>query len=64
MLNAPVKLDEKEAEVAKIDKAALKRVFEKLNFKSLLKRVDKKVTTKAQAEVKEKKKAEEQMNLL
>jgi DNA polymerase-1 len=63
VLDAPVKLDETQAEVNKIDNQALKKVFEELNFKSLLKRVDKK-TTKAQAEVKEKKKAEEQMNLL
>ncbi len=64
VLDAPVKFDEKEAEITKIDKAALKKVFEELNFKSLLGRVDKKPEIKVQPEVKEKKKTEEQMNLL
>jgi DNA polymerase-1 len=64
ILNAPVNLDEEKAEVTKIDKAALKKVFEELNFKSLLNRVSKKTEVRVQMETKEKKKTEQQMNLL
>ncbi|HUD09224.1 MAG TPA: 5'-3' exonuclease H3TH domain-containing protein [Patescibacteria group bacterium] len=42
VLDAPVKLDEKEAEVNNIDNKALKKVFEELSFKSLLNRLVKK----------------------
>jgi DNA polymerase I len=64
VVDAPVKLDETEAEINKIDKAALKKVFAELNFKSLLNRVSKKEAVKAQPEIKEKKKDEEQLGLL
>jgi DNA polymerase-1 len=64
VLDAPIKFNEDEAEIGKIDKAALKKVFKELNFKSLLTRLDKKSEIIAQPEGKEKKKDEEQMNLL
>ncbi|MGA2911714.1 MAG: 5'-3' exonuclease H3TH domain-containing protein [Candidatus Levyibacteriota bacterium] len=63
VLDAPVKLDEKEAEINKIDKAALKKVFEKLNFKSLLNRISKE-EVKVQTKTQERKADERQMNLL
>jgi DNA polymerase-1 len=64
VLDAPVKFEEKEAETGKIDNQALKKVFEELNFKSLLNRVSKKTVVRVQPEIKQKKKDEEQMNLL
>jgi DNA polymerase-1 len=64
VLDAPIKFKESEAEIGKIDKEALKKVFEKLNFKSLLNRVSKKETVKVHTEVREKKKDEEQLGLL
>jgi DNA polymerase-1 len=64
ILDAPVKFEETEAEIGKIDKEALKKVFEDLNFKSLLNRVSKKTEVRVQMETKEKQKDEEQMNLL
>ncbi|HUD04773.1 MAG TPA: 5'-3' exonuclease H3TH domain-containing protein [Patescibacteria group bacterium] len=66
VLDAPVKLDETEAEITKIDKAALKKVFEELNFKSLLNRLAKEShkVIKVQSKSKEKKEAEEQLGLL
>jgi DNA polymerase-1 len=64
VLDAPVKFEEKEAETSKIDNASLKKVFEELNFKSLLGKVSKEPIVKAKPEVKEEKKDEEQMNLL
>jgi hypothetical protein len=64
----PVKLDEEEAEISKIDDRALKIVFEKLGFKSLLGRLSKEKKVKAQnspsQETKENKDDSEQMNLL
>jgi DNA polymerase-1 len=63
VLDAPIRLDENEAEITKIDKVALRKVFTELNFKSLLNRVSKE-KTKVQPEIRKKKKAEEQMNLL
>ena len=41
VLDAPVKFEEEEAEIGKIDNQALKKVFEELNFKSLLSRLAK-----------------------
>jgi len=64
VLDAPVKLDEEDAEINKIDNKALKKVFEKLNFKSLLNRVSKKETVKVRSDIKEKKKDEQQLGLL
>lgn len=70
VLDAPVKLNEEDAEITKIDKGALKKVFEELNFKSLLSRLDKKERVTVQnppshkATEDKKKKTEEQMNLL
>ncbi len=43
VLDAPVNLDEDEAKIDKIDKEALKKVFENLGFRSLLNRVLKEV---------------------
>jgi DNA polymerase-1 len=63
VLDAPVKLDEKEAQTSKIDKAALKKVFEELNFKSLLNRISKE-EVKTQTKTQERKADEKQMNLL
>lgn len=68
VLDAPVKLEEKEAEINKIDNKALKNVFEKLGFKSLLSRVEKREKTKMQDDSSKKhavkKDDSEQMNLL
>jgi len=68
VLDAPVKLDEKEAEIDKIDKRELKKVFEKLGFKSLLGRLSKEKKVNAQnsfpPKAKEEKDDNEQMNLL
>jgi DNA polymerase-1 len=68
VLDAPVKFEEEAAEIGKIDNAALKKVFEELNFKSLLERLVKRERVKSQAQslhkVSEGKKEEEQMNLL
>ena len=68
VLDVPVKLDEEEAEISKIDDRALKIVFEKLGFKSLLGRLSKEKKVKAQnspsQETKENKDDSEQMNLL
>jgi DNA polymerase-1 len=63
VLDAPVKFNEKDAETNKIDNAALKKVFEELNFKSLLGKVSKESIVKVKPEVK-KKTNEKQMNLL
>jgi DNA polymerase I len=63
VLDAPVKFVEKEAEIGNIDNKALKRVFEELNFKSLLNRLLK-VPVKVQTETKKEKKEEEQLGLL
>ena len=63
VLDAPVKFKESEAETDKIDKVALKKVFMKLNFKSLLNRLSTE-EVKIQPKAKKEKKDEEQMNLL
>jgi DNA polymerase-1 len=70
IVDAPIKFDENEAEIEKIDNQALKKVFEKLGFKSLLNRVAKdspktKVDA-AKAEIKAKKEndQDEQLGLL
>jgi DNA polymerase-1 len=65
--DAPVKFSESEAKIDKIDKKALKKVFEKLGFKSLLARLSKENPSKLADNVpvqKEKKDDSEQMNLL
>ena len=64
VLDAPVKFEEKEAETGKIDNTALKKVFEELNFKSLLSKVSKDSIVKIKPEIKKEKKDEGQMNLL
>ena len=63
VLDAPVNLDENEAKIDKIDDEALKKVFKKLGFKSLLNRLSKtkEVEVHVQKEDKEKK---EQLGLL
>lgn len=64
VLDAPVKFEEQEAETSKIDNQALKKVFEALNFKSLLGKVSKEPIVKVKVEIKTKKKTDEQMSLL
>jgi DNA polymerase-1 len=66
VLDAPVKLEEAEAEIGKIDKKELKKVFEKFGFKSLLGRLEKERAVKPQdsKKVPEEKNDSEQMNLL
>ena len=46
--DAPVKLETEKAEIAKIDKQALKKEFQRLGFKSLLARVSKENLSKSQ----------------
>lgn len=69
VLDAPVKFEEEDAEITKIDKQALKKVFEKLGFKSLLARLAKENLRKVKDDLqnkvqKDKKNDSEQMNLL
>ena len=64
ILDAPVKFEEKEAEVGSIDNKALKKVFEELSFKSLLNRLANKEPVKVQPEIKKEKKTEEQLGFL
>jgi len=64
VLDAPVKLDEKEAEITKIDKAALKKVFEKLNFKSLLNRIEKESPKKVEVKTQKQNNDDGQIKLL
>jgi len=69
LVDAPVKLEEKDTEITKIDNQALKKVFEKLDFKSLLGRISKENPRKVKDNIpdqvqKEKKDDSEQMNLL
>jgi DNA polymerase-1 len=68
VLNAPVTLKEEDAQINKIDNQALKKVFEKYGFKSLLGRIEKREATKikdiASVKLKEDKDNSEQMNLL
>jgi DNA polymerase-1 len=64
VLDAPVKFEEKDAETSKIDNSALRKVFEELNFKSLLGKVSKEPIVKIKPEVKKTKKDEEQLGLL
>jgi DNA polymerase-1 len=70
VLDVPIKFEKADAEIGKIDNEALKKVFEKLNFKSLLERLAKKERVNVQnppshkATEDKKKKDEEQMNLL
>jgi DNA polymerase-1 len=62
--DAPVKLEENEAEIDKIDKKALKKVFEKLGFKSLVTRLSKSEDVKVQKEVKKEKDKSDQLGFL
>jgi len=68
LLDAPVKFEQVQAEIGKIDKKELKKVFEKFGFKSLLTRIEKKEALKVQDHSIEKapkeKNDSEQMNLL
>jgi len=64
VMDAPVKLEESEAEIGKIDKKALKKVFKKLGFKSLLTRLSKGEDIKAQKEVKKEDDKSDQLGLL
>jgi DNA polymerase-1 len=68
VLDAPVKFEEKDAEINKIDNLALKKVFEKLGFKSLISRVEKRAEVKVKnvssIKIQEDKDNSEQMNLL
>jgi DNA polymerase-1 len=65
IIDAPVKLEESLSEIEKIDKEALKKVFENLGFNSLIKRMlglEPKPVVKKQSQSKEK--DENQMSLL
>jgi DNA polymerase-1 len=62
--DAPIKFDENEAEIGKIDKKELKKVFQDLGFKSLLTRLEKEVKAHKDVPAPEKKDDSEQMNLL
>jgi DNA polymerase-1 len=68
VLDAPVKFEEFEAEIGKIDRKELKKVFEKFGFKSLLGRLEKKeavrVQTQSSQKTSEDKNNSGQMNLL
>ncbi len=66
VLDAPVKLEETQAEIEKIDKKALRKVFQNLGFKSLLGRLEKEVRVQNPHEPKAAKDKDdnEQMNLL
>jgi DNA polymerase-1 len=68
VVDAPVKFEEVEAEIEKIDKKELKKVFEKLGFKSLLGRLEKEKAKRVQnppsSKASEDKDDSEQMNLL
>ncbi len=61
--DAPVKLEEDDAEVSKIDYKSLKKEFEKLGFKSLLKRIQDTTSDKKVEPTKNKSK-DEQLGLL
>jgi len=63
--DAPVKFEENEAEVGKIDREALRKVFEKLSFNSLLKRLPNALEKKAEkTDTKEEKDKSGQLNLI
>jgi DNA polymerase-1 len=62
--DAPIKFDENEAEIGKIDKKELKKVFQDLGFKSLLTRLEKEVKVQKDVPILDKKDDSEQMNLL
>jgi DNA polymerase-1 len=62
VLDAPVKFEESDAEIGKIDKEALKKVFEELNFNSLLERLVKREKVKAQVKVQVEVKTQKQNN--
>jgi DNA polymerase-1 len=69
IVDAPVKFDEKNAEVGKIDQEALRKVFETLSFKSLLNRFPKPPEAKKLSETKsapggKEKKESGQLNLI
>lgn len=65
LLDAPVKFDEQNSQVTKIDKEALRKVFEKLSFKSLLKRFpSSKEVKEIKVDAKEEKKESDQLNLI
>ena len=66
VIDAPVKLEETEAELSKIDKKELKKVFEKFGFKSLLGRLEKNAKAEIiiQKETQKKKQNDEQLGLL
>jgi DNA polymerase-1 len=64
ILDAPVKFEEAEAEITKIDKTALKKVFEELSFKSLLNRLAKESPKKFEVKTQKQNNDSEQMGLL
>lgn len=64
ILDAPVKLNENEAEVGKIDKLGLRNVFEDLGFKSLLGRFPKSLEAKVESPKNKENKESDQLNLL
>ncbi len=64
ILDAPVKIDEKKAEINKIDKEGLKKTFENLGFKSLLSRFPKSLEINPKPSKDKEKKENDQLNLL
>jgi DNA polymerase-1 len=64
VLDAPVKFDEKEAEVVNIDNEALKKVFEELSFKSLLNRLAKETPKRVEVKTQKQNNDDGQIKLL
>lgn len=65
VLDAPIKLNESDAQTNKMDKEGLRKVFEELNFNSLLNRFPKIVETKPEVNTQDVKKEDnDQLNLL
>lgn len=64
ILDAPVKIDEKNAEISKIDKEGLKKAFEDLGFKSLLSRFPRSLEVNPKLSEDKEKKENDQLNLL
>jgi len=64
VLDAPIKFEEADAEIGKIDKEALKKVFEKLNFKSLLNRLAKETPKRVEVKIQKQNNDDGQIKLL
>jgi DNA polymerase-1 len=64
ILDAPVKLNESDSEIGKMDKESLKKVFEDLGFRSLLNRFPKSEEVIKELPKEKEKKENDQLNLL